>query len=254
MRTSPLNFPITCKHHICWGRDGLSYYGAFFQAIVIVDVLCFCTTVDIALSKGCSVIPTKIEDEGQLLSLSQQYKAVLAKKRKEPGITLSPSSIQFLDKKQTILLPSPNGSSLVDIASQFKKPVFTGCLRNSRVLSELLNVKNFFPVLLVAAGERYPNKMLRPSLEDFWGAGSILAALNGKKTIEAEYAIQSFNAAVKDLKDNLIACESGQELVLDGFRQDVELAADLNISEIIGVLSRSDGCLQLGPFIHKNIL
>ena len=105
MTTRSLNFPVACKHHICWGQDGLAYYGAFFKAIVIVDVLSFCTTVDIALSKGCSVIPTNIENEDDLFSLSQKQKAILAKKRNEPGITLSPSSMQFLDSNQTILLP-----------------------------------------------------------------------------------------------------------------------------------------------------
>lgn len=52
MKTQSLNFPVAHKHPVCWGQDGLAYYGTFFKAIVIVDVLSFCTTVDIALSKG----------------------------------------------------------------------------------------------------------------------------------------------------------------------------------------------------------
>lgn len=139
------------------------------------------------------------------------------------------------------LLPSPNGSTLVDIASQFEKPVFAGCLRNSQAISDVLNCKKIFPILFVAAGERYPNKMLRPCIEDYWGVGSILATLTGEKTIEAEFAIQSFIAASDDLKNNLIACESGQELVLQGFQQDVELAAQLNFSKKISSLSRNNG-------------
>lgn len=245
MNRQPLNFPIACKHHICWGQEGLSYYGAFFKAIVIVDVLSFCTTVDIALSKNCSIIPTKIDNEDQLLLLSQKQKAILAKKRNERGVTLSPSSMQFLEPEQIVLLPSPNGSTLVDIATQFERPVFTGCFRNSLVLSEMLNFENFFPVLFVAAGERYPNMTLRPSIEDYWGVGSILASLMGEKTIEAEFAIQSFIAAFKDLKKNLTACESGQELIHHGFRQDVELAAEHNISNRISILSRKNDCWQL---------
>lgn len=244
MTTDSLNFPISCKHHICWGEDGLSYYGAFFKAIVIVDVLSFGTTVDIALSKGSSIIPTKIENEDQLISISKQQKAIFAKKRNESGITLSPSSMQSLDARQTILLPSPNGSTLVDIATRFEKPVFTGCFRNSKVLADALNFEKFFPVLFVAAGERYPNKKLRPSIEDYWGVGSILANLNYEKSIEAEFAIQSFIAASRDLKNNLISCESGQELLLQGFKQDVELAAELNVSNKISILSKNNDCWQ----------
>ncbi len=245
MPIQPLNFPIECKHHICWGQDGLAYYGAFFQSIVIVDVLSFCTTVDIAISKGCSIIPTKIENEDELLSLSQERKAVLAKKRNASGITLSPSSMQFLDPNQKILLPSPNGSTLIDIASHFGKPIFAGCLRNARILSEVLNSKNFFPILFVAAGERYPNKTLRPSIEDYWGVGSILATLLGEKTIEAEYAIQSFIAASNNIKNNLINCESGRELVLLGFKHDVELAAEHNFSKKVSVLSKKNSYCEI---------
>ena len=52
MTTQSLNFPIAHKHHICFGQDALSYYGSHFLAIVIVDVLSFCTTVDVALFRG----------------------------------------------------------------------------------------------------------------------------------------------------------------------------------------------------------
>ena len=244
MPTQPLNFPIACQHHVCWGQDGLTYYGAFFKAIVIVDVLSFCTTLDLALSKGSSIIPTKIEHEDELLALSKHHHAILAKKRTEEGVTLSPSSMQYVESNQTILLPSPNGSTLGDIASQFGKPVFAGCFRNSQALAHALNVKGYFPILFVAAGERYPNKGLRPSIEDYWGVGSILARLHGAKTLEADYAMHSYLAASKDLKNNLIACESGLELVLKNFRQDVELAAELDISTTICLLVKRNGCWQ----------
>lgn len=49
-------------------------------------------------------------------------------------------------------------------------------------------------MLFVAAGERFSNTMLRPSLEDYWGVGSILANLKGDKTVEAEDAIRSFKS------------------------------------------------------------
>jgi len=254
MKSQDLNYPVVSKHHVCWGRDGVTYYGAFFSAIVIVDVLSFCTTVDIALSKQCLVIPTALKDEEQLLALAKKQRAVLAKKRNESGVTLSPSSMRNLNPKQIILLPSPNGSTLMDMASCFEKPVFAGCFRNSRVLSDFLNLKKFFPVLFVAAGERFSNAMLRPSLEDYWGVGSILANLNGDKTIEAEDAIRSFKSVAGDITSNLEACESGRELIVHGYGQDVELAGKFNASNNISVLSKRNGDLYLTseiPFIQK---
>lgn len=245
MISKTLNFPIQNKHHICWGIDGLSYYGAFYSAIVVVDVLSFCTTVDIAVSKGGSIIPTAIEDEFVLQSLAKKQNAFLAKKRSEPGFTLSPASMKALQPKQRVLLPSLNGSTLIDLASKFEKPVFAGCIRNSQALACFLTQKKYFPILFVVAGERFPNRTLRPSMEDLWGVGSILTALDGDKTVEAKCAAENFEATADHLQEALTECESGQELFKSGYQKDIELAADYNASDCVSILINNQGCLQL---------
>ncbi len=245
-----LNFPIQNKHHLCWGIDGLAYYGDFYSAIVVVDVLSFCTTVDIAISRGGSIIPSAIEDGRLLQSLAEKKSAILAGKRNEPGISLSPASMQSLQPGQTVLLPSPNGSTLIELASKYEKPVFTGCLRNSLALAQLLMQKKYFPVLFVAAGEKFSNKMLRPAIEDYWGVGSILTALDGEKTLEAYSAEKSFELVAGGLQKALIACESGQELYTRGYQRDVELAGDYNASNHTGILINNKGSLQLRNSLH----
>ncbi len=245
MTSKTLNFPIVNKHHVCCGIDGLSYYGAFYAAIVVVDVLTFCTTVDIAISKDSTIIPTALEDDSLLRPLAEKQNAILAGKRGNIGITLSPASMQSLQPKQKILLPSLNGSPLINLASKFTKPVFTGCLRNSEALAKLLMKKHYFPILFVAAGEKFPNRTLRPSIEDYWGVGSILALLNGEKTMEAQCAEKSFDFVSHNLKKALIASESGQELCTHGYQEDVEVAADFNASNRVGILLNNEGSLEL---------
>jgi 2-phosphosulfolactate phosphatase len=90
---------------------------------------------------------------------------------------------------------------------------------------------------------------LRPSIEDWLGAGAILRLLPGAKSPEAAAAIAAFESAQNTLREELEACISGRELVEKGFAQDVELAAQFNVSEHVPRLEQRsfiaypDGCL-----------
>jgi 2-phosphosulfolactate phosphatase len=93
-------------------------------------------------------------------------------------------------------------------------------------------------VAVVAAGERWPDGTLRPAVEDLWGAGAVIAALvdlgvSGLSP-EARVAEQAFRAA--RLPADLVGCTSGQELVGIGFAEDVEVAAELDASDVVPVL------------------
>ena len=99
------------------------------------------------------------------------------------------------------------------------------------------------------AGERWPDGSLRPSIEDWLGAGAILRLLPGAKSPEAAAAIAAFESAQNTLREELEACISGRELVEKGFAQDAELAAQFNVSEHVPRLEQKsfiaypDGCL-----------
>lgn len=81
------------------------------------------------------------------------------------------------------------------------------------------------------AGERWPDGTLRVAAEDLIGAGAIAAALApalppAARSPEAELAAAQFTAArERGLAEVLAALASGQELIADGFGQDVQLAA-----------------------------
>jgi 2-phosphosulfolactate phosphatase len=83
------------------------------------------------------------------------------------------------------------------------------------------------PIAIVAAGERWPDGSLRPSLEDVLGAGAIIPALSGERSPEAHAAAVMFESN-RDLAGTLHRCASGVELSGRGFSDDVAMAAQID--------------------------
>jgi 2-phosphosulfolactate phosphatase len=96
---------------------------------------------------------------------------------------------------------------------------------------------------VIAAGERWSyDDSLRPALEDQLGAGAILSALSAlghadSLSPEAGAAAELFDAGVATLSERLRSCVGGRELTSRGFASDVDVAADLNSSRIVPVLT-----------------
>jgi 2-phosphosulfolactate phosphatase len=122
------------------------------------------------------------------------------------------------------------------IAAELGAVVFAGCLRNaSSVATACREIGG--PTLVIAAGERWEdvaNGPLRPALEDFVGAGAILAALGASNpSPEATAAISVFRDSKAVLHDRIANCASGRELMEAGYRRDVAIAAELDISTAV---------------------
>jgi 2-phosphosulfolactate phosphatase len=93
-------------------------------------------------------------------------------------------------------------------------------------------------VIVVAAGERWPDGTLRPAVEDLWGAGAVLAALGLEgASPEARLAASAYDAVRGDLASALRDCASGRELVAGGFARDVEIAGSTDVSAVVPVLN-----------------
>ena len=91
-------------------------------------------------------------------------------------------------------------------------------------------------VLVVPAGERWPDGSLRPCVEDWLGAGAVVDALAGPCAPEAEAARAAFRAMAADLPRAIRHSTSGRELCSRGYADDVDLAAALNVSDAVPVL------------------
>ena len=211
------DYDLRCE----WGLRGLLHLAPVSDAVVIVDVLSFTTTVDIAVANGASVVPSR-------------WKAQSAPQRSATGYSLSPASVRTIPAGTALVLPSPNGSTLALSARQV--PTFAACLRNAPAVSG--HLAGFARrVAVIPAGERWPDESLRPCLEDWAGAGAVLAGLPGTRSPEAELAVAAFERFRGDLNGTLLRCGSGRELVERGFRCDVELAAEFGVSAAVPVLA-----------------
>jgi 2-phosphosulfolactate phosphatase len=80
------------------------------------------------------------------------------------------------------------------------------------------------------AGEQWPDGSLRLAVEDWLGAGAILCRLPGRKSPEAAAAVAAFESGRDAIPDLLAASGSGRELIARGFRIDVEMAAQVDVS------------------------
>ena len=226
-----------------WGPTGAAAIAKGADLAVVVDVLSFTTTLSVAAQRGVTVFPYRWRD-----ATAEQYSAdrdaTLARGRSESsGVTLSPASVLAAPDLKRLVLPSPNGSSISFDLAGSGMSVVGACLRNRTAVARWLapRIEAGSRLAVVAAGERWPDKSLRPAVEDLWGAGSVLAALvdlgvSGLSP-EAEQAAAAFTAAEPRLRDQLWACASGRELDAIRFGDDVRVAGELDASDVVPVLS-----------------
>lgn len=227
-----------------WGPNGLRRLAPYVDAVVVVDVLSFSTSVDIAVSRGAVIFPYKWHDGSEHEYAAERDALVAERGRVEPaehGWSLIPSSLLEIPAGTRLVLPSPNGSTLAFGAREAGAGrVFVGCLRNRTAVAAA--IADAATVSVIASGERWRGTTgpLRPSLEDQMGAGAIIDALGDGRTLspEAHGARAVFRDASAHLPRRLAECGSGRELVDKGRGQDVGLAAQLDVSsaapELIG--------------------
>ena len=209
-----------------WGEHGVTQLASISDVVIIVDVLSFTTCVDIATSHKAVIYPYRGKIE-LALEFADSVGAKLARKRGDAKYSLSPKSMLGVPEGIKLVLPSPNGSTLTLATGQ--TPTLAGCLRNARAVATAAK-KYGHRIAVIPAGERWPDGTLRPSFEDLVGAGAVVHYLGGNCSPEAGAAEAAFLAAENDLANLLLQCGSGKELVERGFKEDVYLAAELNVS------------------------
>lgn len=226
-----------------WGMMGVQTLAPISDVIVIVDVLSFTSCVDVVVGNGGIVFPFKGEAEA-LAGFAEARNAMVASRNRthHTGFSLSPHSLLKAPKGTRLVLPSPNGSRLSLATGNV--PTLAGCLRNAQAVA-LKASQLGKRISVIAAGERWRDGSLRPSLEDLLGAGVILSYLQGEKSVEAETAVASFQHQLPNLSNALFHCGSGKELVGRGFTEDVLLAAQLNASSVAPVLVDGAYCGSL---------
>jgi 2-phosphosulfolactate phosphatase len=226
-----------------WGPTGAAAVADGADLAVVVDVLSFTTTLCVAVERGLTVLPYRWRDE-RATAYAEERAATLAVGRLEArllppgsGVSLSSAAMAQVTGVERVVLPSPNGSTIAFGLADGGSTVVGACLRNRAAVAGWLREQGG-TVAVVAAGERWPDDTLRPCAEDLWGAGAVLALLpDAELSPEARLAADAFRAVEPRLLASLRDCASGRELADAGFADDVEVSGQLDVSDVVPVLT-----------------
>jgi 2-phosphosulfolactate phosphatase len=226
-----------------WGPTGAAAIAEGADVAVVIDVLSFTTTLCVAVDRGMTVLPYRWRDE-RAAAYAEERAATLAVGRLEgralppsSAVSLSSAAMSQVSGVSRIVLPSPNGSSISFGLADSGCTVVGACLRNRTAVAAWLAARGG-TVAVVAGGERWPDGSLRPAVEDLWGAGAVLALLPREDlSPEARVAADAFLAVEASLADSVHGCASGRELSAVDFADDVAVAAELDVSDVVPVLS-----------------
>lgn len=224
--------------HLEWGPTGAEALAPTCDVAVVVDVLTFSTTVSVAADLGVRVVPYRWADASAGYEAKART-ATLAVARQDAAagdVSLSPASFRSAVGVRRVVLPSPNGSTICARLAEVAVEVVVASLRNRRAVADYVAARGG-RVLVVPAGERWPDDSLRPAIEDLWGAGGVVAALADLERTEASDEAQAAAAAYRlvegRLGEALATCASGQELIGRGYASDVAIAAELDASRAV---------------------
>lgn len=234
-----------------WGMAGARELTRLGDVVVVCDVLSFSTTVSVAMDRGIRVVPSA-EAEGPA---GTPWPVAVRREAMdgEHPYSLSPEAFRVAPFTSTVVLPSPNGATISAMAAAVGANVLAGCIRNARAtaIAALRSIRGTDPagqrrrpvntVLVIAAGERWPDGSLRPAIEDLLGAGAVIAELircgvgEADCSPEALVAMRLWNTT-SALDETLLQCASGRELLLRGFGADVHIALEHNQSAVAALL------------------
>lgn len=221
-----------------WGPAGIEVLRG--DIVVVVDVLRFTTAVEAATSRGAEVFPYRPTADGAV-AYARLLDAGLADGADERGLSLSPASLLRLDRGERIVLPSLNGSACSVHAEEEGATVVAACLRNAGPVAARAQEQGG-TVAVIACGERWPDGSLRPALEDYLGAGAVIANLRGTRSPEVRAAASAWGDLEDDVAELLATCSSGRECQHRGWSEDLRYAGEVGSSGVVPVL-------QAGAFV-----
>jgi 2-phosphosulfolactate phosphatase len=250
-----------CGARFEWGPTGAARGAGHAACLVVVDVLSFTTSVSVCVARGTAVVPHRWGDP-EAAAFAAEHQAELAVRRREVSAehpwSLSPAVLRHAPATPRLVLPSPNGSTIAaaasttsSVPSRTPTTVVAACLRNARAVGAWLGAQGYgtsaLPVLVVAAGERWPDGSLRPALEDALGAGAVLGHLRaaGRSLSPEASAVAAMVEGTPDMEGALRACGSARQLVAAGYGGDVEVAAEIDGDATVPVIEH-------GAFIDRS--
>jgi len=235
--------PFECR--VEWGRRGAREAAERGDIVIVVDVLSFSSTVVSALNVGAVIYPYPPDLDGKRYaeSVGAEYILGRAEAARAGKPTLSPVTFNNGHRNNRYVLSSLNGAYCTWIASKVPALLIGTLLNASAVASAANKIKQVSgaAITVVPSGEmwndvRENEDRLRPSIEDYLGAGAILSKLEGEKSPEAQVCIAAFNGTNENISQLIWDCGSGRELRERGYENDVLHCGRLDVTEAVPIL------------------
>ncbi|KQY55299.1 hypothetical protein ASD11_17250 [Aeromicrobium sp. Root495] len=133
---------------------------------------------------------------------------------------------------------------LVNVLDEVATTVALASLRNARAVADWL-AREHDPetatVAVIACGEHWPDGTLRPGLEDLWGAGAVLSALEDLDwpglSPEAAMAADAYRLIAGREPGHLLASSSGEAHAAAGRELALDMAAQVSVDSVVPILS-----------------
>jgi 2-phosphosulfolactate phosphatase len=229
-----------------WGRRGARVAAERGDVLVVVDVLSFSTATVTAVQRGGIVYPCAWTDDPTALAASHSAEAAVNRREvPERGrFSLSPPTFLAIEPGTRVVLASPNGATCSRYGREVPK-LLVGALVNATAVAAAVAqilAETSLSVTVLACGERWrePNEdgELRFAIEDYLGAGAILAGLPSSfsRSPEALICENAFRASRDSLAAIFAECGSGRELREAGYPQDVEHSARLDVYDAVPMM------------------
>ncbi|WP_322922824.1 2-phosphosulfolactate phosphatase [Paenibacillus campi] len=230
-----------------WGQRGARAAAERGDIVIIVDVLSFSSTVVTAIQYGAEIYPYPPPINEQAKTYAQSIDAEIVWGRAETlkygGHSLSPGSFTAMDKHKRFVMCSLNGAACTWMAAD-AHALLIGCMLNATAVAKAaqqLSVTSRCNITVVPCGEKWSDAMnnentLRPSIEDYLGAGMIVSRLNGTLSPEAEVCKGAYEQAKDRIPQLLWESASARELRERGYEQDVVHCSQIDRMTIVPVL------------------
>lgn len=225
-----------------WGWRGAREAAARGDAIVVVDVLRFSTTVATAAQHGAAVYPCPLD--GDAAAIASRHGAVVAGRSwgDAARFSLSPSTFVDAPVGTRVVLSSLNGA-MCAVAAVQAQHVFAGALVNASAVAGAVRVlldTTALTVTVLACGERWQQALedgaLRFAVEDYLGAGAILSRVVRDLSPEAEVCAAAYSGAGARVAAIIDDCGSARELHARGLDADVRDASTVDAYDVVPVL------------------
>jgi 2-phosphosulfolactate phosphatase len=238
--------PFQCR--MDWGIRGVKEASLRGDIIIVVDVLSFSSAITNAIHQEAIIYPfPRTGDINEFGKLVEAEVCILERARaRELGLpSLSATSFNESHKGKRYVISSINGATCVKEANE-NNYIFIGCLLNASAVASVVNQiqkdKNL-NITVIASGERWSGtkdepRDLRPSIEDYLGAGAILELLDGTKSPEAQVCIGAYKNSKSELNTLILDCSSGRELVSMGFPEDVKFCSQVDVLKEVPILTQ----------------